>query len=309
MKSQSLRFVLASGLLLGATLPASANLVINASFDSTITTNANSAQMQASINQSKAVFESKLLDNVTVNINFRDQTTGLGASSAAIVNFTYQNLRNQMIIDNTSADDTAAIAGLPNQVNDPVLNGTHGIDITTAQARALGFAAPAAIDCTIWINSGICGFNHGGNNGGAYDYMTVVSHEIGEALGIGGWGSNIGFSPGCAMLDLFRYDEFGVRTYTTSTAHHAYLSLDGTTHIDEFNQFGRTGGDYADWIKHATPQTQDWAGTPGPGANLGISELRALDVSGWNLAAVPEPATFATLGLGLLALCRVRRKK
>jgi hypothetical protein len=307
MKFRHLSTIFVGTLLVGAALPASANLVINATFDSSITSNGNSALMQAAINQSKSAFESKLLDNITVNIRFVDQASGLGASSASTVNVTYQDLRNHMISDQTSADDLAAIAGLPNQVNDPVLNGNLGIDITTAQARALGFNAPSTIDCTIWLNSSICGFNHGGNNAGKYDYMTVASHEIGEALGIGGWGSNIGFSGGCAMLDLFRYDQNGNRTHTTASGQ-AYFSLDGVTHIDQFNQ-APNGGDYADWIVHATPQTQDWAGTAGPGADLGITEIRALDVSGYNLATVPEPTSLVAMGLGLVGLTRIRRRK
>ncbi len=307
MKFRHLSFILSGTFFVGAALPASANIIINASFDSSITGNGNSALIQAAINQSKAAFEAKLLDNITVNITFVDQASGLGASSASTINVTYQDLRNHMITDQNSADDIAAIAGLPNQVNDPVLNGTHGIDITTAQARALGFNAPSSVDCTIWLNSSICGFNHGGNNAGKFDYMTVASHEIGEALGIGGWGSNIGFSPGCAMLDLFRYDQNGLRTHST-VAGQAFFSLDGVTHIDQFNQ-APNGGDYADWIVHATPQTQDWAGTAGPGADLGITEFRALDVSGYNLSTVPEPTPVFALGLGFLALCRVRRKK
>ncbi|MBI1335299.1 MAG: NF038122 family metalloprotease [Armatimonadetes bacterium] len=307
MNIKLMRASLMTGVVAGLAVSASANLVINPTFDSSITTNANGAQMMATINQAIAVYQNMILDPITVNIRFVDSGSGLGASSASTIHVTYGDLRSHMVTDATSADDNMALAHLPVQANDPVTNASTGVDITTAQARALGFTTNVSSDCTIWLNSSICHFDHGVNHN-SYDYFTVASHEITEALGAGGWGSNIGFAPGIAMLDLFRYDEFGNRTFTTSGAHHAYFSLDGTTHIDEFNQINYSGGDYADWIVHGTPQIQDWAGTTGPGADMVSSEWRALDVSGYDFTTVPEPGSFLALGLGLAFLSRRRRK-
>lgn len=307
LNTKHMRTGLATGLLVGLAIPASAGLTITPIFDSTITSKANSAAIQATINQAIATFEAKFVDPITVHILFKDSSSGLGSSAASTVHVGYQDLRNHIASDGKSADDAMALLHLPDQANDPVTNDTTGVDITTAQARALGYADTTSVDCTIWLNSGICHLDHGVNHA-SYDYFTVASHEITEALGAGGWGSNIGFAAGIAMLDLFRYDEFGARTFTTSGAHHAYFSLDGTTHIDEFNQIGYQGGDYADWIIHSTPQVQDWGGTQGPGSDLVSSEIRALDVSGYDLAPVPEPMSLIGLGLGVALVVRRRRK-
>ena len=306
MKSKTLRLTLASGLLAGAAVPAMANIVITPTFDSTITSNGNSAALMADINNAISVYQNLLTDNITVKIKFVDQNSGLGASSASTIHVTYADLRAHMVTDATSTDDATALAFLPIQANDPVTNANTGVDITTAQSRAMGYVNNPTLDGTIFLNSGTCHLDHGVNHA-SYDYETVVFHEIDEILGIGGWGSNIGFAPGIACLDLFRYDQNGARTFTT-VAGQAFFSLNGTTHIDQFNQ-APNGGDYADWIQHGTPEVQDWAGTQGPGSNLGSSEIRALDVSGYNLNTVPEPTSLAALGLGILALCRVRRKK
>ena len=101
-----------------------------------------------------------------------------------------------------------------------------------------------------------------------------------EALGTPS-GFSFGGTPWSA--DMFRYDQNGSRTYTTDTSGHAYLSLDGTTDIVEYNQFGRNnGGDWGDWIDQRPPQVQDWVGDPGVSIDMGNSELTLLDVVGYD---------------------------
>lgn len=306
MKTSKLRSLFAMGGLAGLATSSFANVVIVPTFDSSINSNANAALMKADINDYIHTINTLLTDNITVNITFRDVTSGLGSSSASTIHVTYSDLRSHMVTDALSVDDATALAHLPIQSNDPVTNGTGGIDITTAQAKALGYSPSATVDCIINLNSSICHLDHGVNHA-SYDYETVAAHEINEALGIGGWGSNIGFANNIAMLDLFRYDQNGNRTFTTASGQ-AFFSLDGTTHINEFNQ-SPNGGDYADWKVHSPEMIQDWAGTQGPGANIDISEIRAFDVSGYNLATVPEPTSMAALAIGGILLARKRRRK
>ena len=305
MNTKSIRTFWALGGFACVASSAVANVVINPTFDSSITSKGNAAQMEADINDYINTIHGLLLDNISVNITFKDVTSGLGASAASTIHVSYSDLRSHMVTDSTSADDSTALAHLPIQANDPVTNGTGGVDITTAQAKALGYTTGASVDCTIFLNSSICHLDHGVNHS-SYDYETVAAHEINEALGIGGWGSNIGFASNIAMLDLFRYDQNGNRTFTT-TAGQAFFSLDGVTHINEFNQ-QPNGGDYADWVVHNPEQIQDWAGSFGPGANLDSSEIRAFDVSGYNLNTVPEPTSMIALAIGGAFLARRRRK-
>ena len=63
-----------------------------------------------------------------------------------------------------------------------------------------------------------------------------------------------------------------------------------------FNQ--GTTGDRHDWASSGTARVQDAFGTPGSAPDLGTAELTALNVAGYNTAAVPEAS--AALGFGLL---------
>src|SRR4051794_19517628 len=60
---------------------ASAGLVINATFDSTITSDPNAAAIETTINNAIAIIQSQLSDPITVNITFKKIPGGLGQSS------------------------------------------------------------------------------------------------------------------------------------------------------------------------------------------------------------------------------------
>jgi hypothetical protein len=146
-----------------------------------------------------------------------------------------------------------------------------------------------------------------------YDLQAVATHEIDEVLGIGGWGSVIGDSGWktgpVGSEDLFRYKAANSRSYSSSSSATAYFSIDGgMTNLSGFNQ--DSSGDYADWASGPTPQVQDAFGSPGIDTNLGINELTAFDVVGYNL--VPEPGSVTLLsvvGVGLLGGGRRRWKR
>jgi hypothetical protein len=232
-----------------------------------------------------------------VNITFQEGG-GLGSSSTAFVNTTYANYKAALTADASGADDVAALA----QLNALAYGGTS-IDLSTANARALGFNAPASPDGTITLNTSLCFFNHNSPVAGQYDLYAVACHEMDEVLG-----TSSGVGGSFQDTDLFRYNGAGARSFNTNTAQHAYFSIDGATNVVEYNQFGRTGGDWGDWIVHTPPQVQDWQGTTGKTIDPGASEFRLLDVIGYNRAPVPEPATMIVLGAGALAAIRRRRK-
>src|SRR5438128_3309675 len=71
------------GRLVSAQNPSAAcgtGLIINATFDSSITGNANSAAIQAMINQAIGIFQSLFADAITVSILFRYSTTAPNGS-------------------------------------------------------------------------------------------------------------------------------------------------------------------------------------------------------------------------------------
>ena len=76
-----------------------------------------------------------------------------------------------------------------------------------------------------------------------------------------------------------------------------------------FNQSGQ--GDFGDWVVNSPAQVQDWAATQGTQPDLGPSEIRNLDVIGYDpVSAVPEPSSLLMLALGVggIALARVIRR-
>ncbi|HEV3340077.1 MAG TPA: PEP-CTERM sorting domain-containing protein, partial [Pirellulales bacterium] len=110
-------------------------------------------------------------------------------------------------------------------------------------------------------------------------------------------------------------------SHTTNASAIAYFSLDGTTHIAQFDN-QHDGGDFGDWQSNPLPggvgpKVQDAFASPGATptlANDGGAEVTALDAVGYNLSgqgATPEPASLTIFGIGLagLVVCRHRRAR
>jgi hypothetical protein len=325
------KLVTALSLLVAGCFSANANLLIIPTFSSNITSDPNAAIIEASINTDISTIDSYIANNVTVNITFQETSSGLGGSSTYIYSPTYSSyysaLQNNQV---RSAADNTAIASLPNQANNPV-NGNANITSVGPLLRALGYSAnpPAGqSDTTISLNTSIMNLGRTGvQNPSFYDLQAVAQHEIDEALGIGGTGSQLGggTTGSVGPLDLFRYSAPGVRSYSQGTSIAPYFSINGgATDLVHFNQAGG-GSDYADWGDGVSPadghgntpgQVQDAYGTPGTQPNLGINELIALDIVGWNLTpagmaieGVPEPSTVTLVVSGLLGACFIRRRK
>jgi hypothetical protein len=306
------RFIGISVLALATTLaaaPASA-LTIIPTFGATGGAAPFSFAEQACINSVISLYQSTFNDPITVNITFNNMNTGLGQSSTGFFSDTYANIHARLIADGTSGDD---VTGLLKLGAAPPVSDSTQVALSNANGKALGYTGFSGADSVIGLRAGICFSVHDAATAAAnptkYDLFGVACHELDEALG------TVSFVGGSTMTtaDLYRYDGTaagvlsGARSFTTSTSVHSFFSIDGVTALDEYNQFGRTGGDWGDWIVHNPSQVQDYAGTPGKLNDPNV-ELRLLDVVGYNRAAVPEPGSFAVLGLGLAAIIRLRRK-
>jgi len=290
-----------------------AQLTINPIFDTTIIADPNAATIESTIHSVVAQYAQIFSTPITVNILFKEGA-GLGSSSTYFETGAYSQYLSALQAHSTSANDAIALAHLPAGPNNPV-NGNSQIDVTTANLRALGFNAsppPGQPDSTITLNTPIMNIDRAHVNRQKFDLVSVAEHEIDEALGFGS--ALNGLTNGApsptgpiSPEDLFRFDQNGNRTFTTSASAEAFFSIDGGhTDLARFNQ--TEGGDFGDWYSPGgqTPQVQDAFATPGATPNLGV-ELTALDVIGYT--AVPELSTVGTLGLGMSGLALLLRRR
>jgi hypothetical protein len=286
-------------------MPVYGAILFNPVFDSTITSDPNAVTIEATINSALAVYSAKISNDITVELNFKEMTSGLGQSSTYFSNISYSSFMTALIAGaSTDTTDTTALAHLPNGTINPV-DGSTTISVTTANLRALGINVippTGQPDSFIGLNTSIMNLDRNSINPGKYDLMAVVSHEVDEALGLGSGlnGGNV------RPEDLFRYASGGARSYTTNSAAASFFSLDGTTNLAPFNQ--SAGADYGDWASSGVTRVQDAFGTAGATPNLGV-ELTVLDAIGYNLTttATPEPGTLALFGFALVGLAGLKR--
>lgn len=238
-----------------------------------------------------------------------------------------------MLINRTLDNPNGAGSATPYLDSSGANNET--IRLTTANAKALGLnpgtgtvgACNSTCDASIRFGTAFT-WDYDPTNGitaGAFDFIGIATHEIGHALGFVSGVDTLDINSSGTFfnadqftfvnsLDLFRYSALstasGVIDFTADTRA-KYFSLDnGATAIAGFS-LGRTWGD--------GQQASHWKDslglgimgpTAGTGELLSISgnDVRAFDVIGWNLAAIPEPSTYALFGLGVLGLALRRRR-
>jgi hypothetical protein len=273
-------------------------LTINATFDSTITSDPNAAAIEATINSAIAVYEADFSDPITVAFTFKEVTTGLASSLTYSTTVSYSDYITALTASATSADDAIALAHLPSGPNNPVNNNPH-ITLKYPLARALGFSASPPSgqpDSTISLNISIMNITSSNPDPNKYSLFAEVSHEMDEGLAFGGGLDGLVngvAAPTDASVepeDLFRYAQNGARSWTTDVNAASYFSLDGTTDLARFNQdAGGVKADFEDWYSpgRQTPQVQDAFGTPGAFPTLGV-ELRVLDAIGLTFASTYE---------------------
>jgi hypothetical protein len=217
----------------------------------------------------------------------------------------------------------AALAGAAPAVASGPLNpvtNTTTINVKTANIRALGIPCGSVcsptFDGTVSVNTSITFPPNA--PGSSYSMLADVEHEIDELLGLGSALPNT--PPGGSIPnndpfpeDLFRYNASGARTFSTSCTGHAFFSVNGVTHLAEFdNQCD--GGDFGDWRSNplpngVQPEVQDAFATPGITPSMG-AEIEALEAIGYDLI-VPEPNSTLLLlaALPFFGICAKRLRK
>jgi hypothetical protein len=160
------RSVLAPALIfLAVAVPARPGLIILPTFDSSITSDLNSAIIENSINSAISLFESTYTNNFTATIYFQESPSGLGSSNFYYYNLSYATFYAALVAQNANP---AALAGLAANggagVDNPV-NGTADIEIKSANARALGIDIPAGCVPTGTAGNMTCSSGTGGFDG------------------------------------------------------------------------------------------------------------------------------------------------
>lgn len=308
-----------------------------------------SAQALAGFQAGAALWESVLLDPVTVRIDIAMRDFGAGneniigqAGSNFAPTTAYSQFRAAFAADAQSAADFATLATLPlgpsyqrliNQTNDtPEVDGDYfgtwvhtesQIYLNRANAKALGLLAAhaAGADAEIEFNSAFS-FDFDRSDGISpfqMDFIGVAAHEIGHALGFISIVDSIDTVPGDATffkhmpLDFLRYSAASQAQGLTDVGGGAvakYLLIDGTS-IAMSTGVNLGDGQQASHFKdNLSLGMMDPTASYGELRNIGANDLLAFDAIGWNLIAVPEPSA---LGLGLgattLALAASRRRR
>src|ERR1051325_5913318 len=160
---------------------------INLSFDSSV--NSAPAGFVSTVQAVAQFFQSAFSDNVTINISVGfgevagDTVTALGESITQLTSFSYTALKNALVADKKTGDDSSATATLT--ASSPLTGATYWV--ATAEARALGLTGTAPVsDGSIGFSSSAGIFDYDRSDGiavGKYDFFGVVAHEMTEVMG------------------------------------------------------------------------------------------------------------------------------
>jgi len=284
-------------------------LVINATFDASITGDPNSAAIQAMINSAIADYENLYNDPITVSMLFRYSTTdpsgnpmggALALSYSLIYGIPWNTYIGALTADATTSNDTTANGSLPGA---PL---STNILPSSADGRALGFNTPPALcangtimagcpyDGIVTLNSAQPFKFTRPPAAGLYDALRTTEHEMDEVLGLG---SAIGAFSDLRPQDLFSWSAPGTRNLTNGGSR--YFSINGgTTNIVGFNQ--NPAGDFGDWLSGSCPQVTPYVQNAFACDNQASDVTQVspegvnLDVVGYDLIIGPTPTPTKT---------------
>ena len=302
MKNPLKKQLLGTACILCCTLGslAHAGLVITPTFTANFNTNfgANAAAAQAAWNAAASVFTANFSDNIHINITV-DAVAGtsvFGQSNTSLYSTSYANLRALAVADATTANDNISIgAGGSVTAADPTA-GAGTWWVSSSQAKAIGLIADnLSNDGTTTFGAGNAFTFSGAITGGTYDFKDVAAHEISEVMGrLGLKGGSIGgHSPSYSLTDDFSYTAANVRGLAQGLTN---FSIDnGTTLLKQWNNSASNGLDSRDWASGFGNDAFNQFSSAGVTNPVSAVDLELMDVIGYDLIALPEPADSGTI--------------
>jgi len=279
-------FMVATLFSFASTRPVHA-LTISVTYDSTVTTDPNAAQIESAFSNAVQTFQNLYTNNITLDVTVHYQGgIGLGESSTEFTgNPAYSDLIKALSTRATTAEASNAIASLP--AMDPTGGGPWWIP--NAQAKALGpiggFDYVQSFpdgDGSIYFESSVSYTFDPTNRAvmNKFDFIGVAEHELSEVMGRNSGLGTLG--GGYIPYDLFRFTGNNVRSLNTSDSGVYFSINNGVTSLKAFNPPG-DNGDLQDWASSGTADSYDAFLAPGNKAPLSSADLTALEIMGYNL--------------------------
>jgi hypothetical protein len=285
-------------LLLFLRLPLASALTFNITYDASVTSSTNSAQIQSAFASAAQDFQELFTNVATINLTIYWGPVGpfasgisLGRSQFSLISSTYPAITNALRTHRASAEDTNSVASLP--ATDPT--GSKSWLVPLAEARVLGLYPTnnSQEDGAIGFASNK-NFTFDPNNRsvpGKFDFIAVAQHELSEVLGR----CNFDLTTEYVPYDLFRFTNSGVRSLDLSMTTNAYFSVDnGVTALRSFYT-NVNSGDIQDWKSvSGSPDSFDALSSSNHVNPMGTMDITALDVLGYNGLKLVPPRLYLT---------------